>query len=414
MSADSSCFFMIYVYRKCNQFCKKYLQDQNLAPFASVRFIMHLTSVASRSTPRPDFIWWMDQTVKVGDHSVDIDQFINFLSVKIKETEDFVEKSILLGVLTLSEIEEQFAISSIKDPTGDEDVLGNGVLFDARNNTLDNPESAELFHKMFQKKILGLSQDSNGNLNFDQKKSMVWISDINKALSVVQSLCHITQGPGPGRMSEECIHSPTNTMNGGRNFAFDEQEGTGGFRTGYNKTSFVTDDQKVIFRLLPYSVFRLLYVLIRLVRPIEITVLLDFIVTTQEDRQKLVDAYKERIWASWGQAWSAVDLSRQLQNFMYEGTGAKIGARSYRHLAIAMQRHFPTTSYSRYNTKRDADNRALAQAADLMAGHTTEVAEMYYAREPGITTSPITKAHFVRVSKDWHALLKIPTSRPAC
>lgn len=141
----------------------------------------------------------MDRTVKVGDHSVDIDQFITFLSVKIKQTEEFVEKLVLLGALTLSEIEENFSIANIKDPRDDEDVLGNGVLFDARNNTLDNPESVELFHTMFQKKILGFSQGPNGDLDLDQKQCIVWISDIDKALSVVQSLCHITQGPGPHR-----------------------------------------------------------------------------------------------------------------------------------------------------------------------------------------------------------------------
>jgi len=401
--------YFIEIRRRCKKYCEHYLQDQNLAPFSSVRYLLHLTSVAAKSTPRPDFIWWTENTVKVGNHTVDVDQFTQFLSLKIKEIEEFVEKSILLGTCTLSEIEEKFKVSSLKDPSGDEDALGNGVLFDARNNTLDNPESAEIFYEMFRKKCLGMTRDSHNNLRFDQNKCITWISNIHKAMSVIQPLCHITQGPGPGRMSEECIHSPTNSMNSARNFAFDEQEGTGGFRSGYNKTSFVTDDQKIVFRLLPYSIFRLLYVLTRLIRPIELTILLEFVSTTQEDRQSLVNTYKERIWASWGQPWSAIDLSRNLQEFMFEGTGCKIGARSYRHLAIAMQRHFPTTSYDRYNTERDIENRTLALAADLMAGHGIETAEMNYARKSGVTTRAITHAHFVRVSKDWHELLGIPT-----
>jgi hypothetical protein len=401
--------FASNVHSRCKKYCKHYLQDQNLAPFASVRYLLHLTSVAAKRTPRPDFVWWMGNTVKVGDHTVDVDRFTKFLSLKIKEIEEFVEKSVLLGTFTLAEIEEKFKISSLKDPSGDEDVLGNGVLFDARNNTLDNPESTEVFYEMFRKKCLGMMCDSDNNLHFDQKTSMVWVTDIHKALSVIQPLCHITQGPGPGRMSEECIHSPTNSINCPRNFTFDEQEGTGAFRSGYNKTSFVTDDQKVIFRLLPYTIFRLLYTLIRLIRPIEFTVLLDFVATTPEDRQSFVNAYKERIWASWGQPWTAIDLSRNLQEFMNEGIGSKIGARSYRHLAIAMQRHFPTTSYDRYNTERDIENRTLARAADLMAGHSVGVAEMNYARRPDGATSAITKAHFIRVSKDWHVLLGLST-----
>jgi hypothetical protein len=168
-------FCLTNVRSRCKKYCKHYLQDQNLAPFASVRYLLHLTSIAAKSTPRPDFVWWMGNTVKVGDHTVDIDLFTKFLSFKIKEIEEFVEKSVLLGTFTLAEIEEKFKISSLKDPSGDEDVLGNGVLFDARNNTLDNPESAEVFYEMFRKKCLGMTRDSDNSLHFDQKTSMVCI-----------------------------------------------------------------------------------------------------------------------------------------------------------------------------------------------------------------------------------------------
>lgn len=52
----------------------------------------------------------------------------------------------------LTSVEEKFRLSRLEDPSGDEDVLGNGVLFDARKNTLENPESAEVFYEMFQTK----------------------------------------------------------------------------------------------------------------------------------------------------------------------------------------------------------------------------------------------------------------------
>ena len=59
--------------------------------------------------------------------------------------------------------------------------------------------------------------------------------------------------------------------------------------------------------------------------------------------------------------------------------------------------------------ERDIKNQTLALVADLMAGHSIETAEMNYARKPGVTTHAITHTHFVRVSKDWHKLLGIPT-----
>lgn len=365
-------------------------------------------SVASKSTPRPDMIWWHGDVVMVGEMSVDILEFKTFLKKKLKEMENFVEEHILLGLYKLHEIDDACKISQLKDLSQAEDILGNGLLLDLRDGSFDNPESIQLFLSILQHSKLGVKQNIGGAIKFEKASGVKWISDIDKALAEIQSLCHITQGPGVGRMTEQALQTPINTLNSSRNFVFENGEQTGGFRSGYHKGSFTTGQHKEILRLLPYRVFRLLFVLIHIVRPIELAVLLDLLIAP-ENRQDAVDAYRERIWASYGRAWTPIRLSENLQQFMQRGVGVKMGARPYRHFAIAVQRHYPSTNYGIYET--DSSKSINAIAADLMAGHIPIVAEMHYARKESVLTSEVLKTAYIRVCKDWHTFLGFSTKR---
>jgi hypothetical protein len=397
-------------YRKCKKFFEKYLQDFNLSPFATLRTLLHKMSVVSRATPRPDMIWWRGDVVTVGDSiSIDVNEYKIFLQKKLNETEKFLEEHVLLGLFKVHELDNACKISKLQDLTQAEDVLGNGILLDLRNKRFDNPESAQLFLKMLQSGKLDMKQRATGSIKFDKLLGLKWISNIDKALTETQSLCHTTQGPGVGRMTEQALQTPINTLNSSRNVIFENGERTGGFRSGYHKGSFTTGQHKEILRLLPYRVFRLLYILNRIIRPIELAALFDLLIPP-ENRQATVDAYRERIWASYGRAWTPHRLSENLQRFMQRGMDVKMGARLYRHFAIAVQRHYPATNYGRYETNSEA--QIYAKAADLMAGHSPEVAEMHYARiGNNVLTSSTLRAAYIRVCKDWHEFLGLFTQR---
>jgi hypothetical protein len=49
-------------------------------------------SVVSKSTPRPDGIWWREDVVTVGKLSIDVVKYKEFLLEKLAETEKFVEE----------------------------------------------------------------------------------------------------------------------------------------------------------------------------------------------------------------------------------------------------------------------------------------------------------------------------------
>jgi hypothetical protein len=168
------------------------------------------------------------------------------------------------------------------------------------------------------------------------------------------------------------------------------------------------EDYKHILRLIPYRVFTLLFTLIRIVRPIELLVHYDFLVR-EDKRQQTYDAYTQNIFASMGRGLDVNRMSSALRLFFQRGLGKKIGVQLYRHFAIAIQRHFPTTNYGIYSTDNKNEER-LALMADMMAGHTTQVAEQHYARTEGVTVGLIRKADYMRVQcKDWHFLHGIST-----
>ena len=102
-------------HRQCKIFLEKYLQDHNLSPFATLQTLLRKMSMVSKSTPRPDMIWWHEDVVMVGKLSIDAVKYKRFLLEKLAETEKFVEERILLGLFTLLELDDLCQISKLKD-----------------------------------------------------------------------------------------------------------------------------------------------------------------------------------------------------------------------------------------------------------------------------------------------------------
>ncbi|KAF8870599.1 hypothetical protein BD779DRAFT_1680942 [Infundibulicybe gibba] len=395
------------VFSKCCQFSIQFLQDQNLAPFSTVRLWMHEFSIASKATPRAVLVWWKDHEITVGDVAINFPKYKAFLHQALSDTEKLVEEKVLLGLFTMGDLEAEFRISRLKELSPEDEVFGKGILLDGTSKGFDNPQSTTLFTRMLINGVLGLRLDERGDsFSMDIAACLIWLSDINKAMEHLMPLCHVLEGP-PGRMTEESLIPLTNTIETSRGVVFEASEGTGGFRSGYHKGSHITGDHKDILRLIPYRIFALLYALIRLVRPIELMVLFEFVIKS-EKRQATTNAYRERVFVSNGHAWDPTRMSKAIERFFEKGMGVKMGVRLFRHFAIAVQRHFPSTNYGLYETNKD--ERRLALVADLMAGHTTKVAEKHYARTESVVIGLVTRLDYIRICKDWHHLHGFSTS----
>jgi len=356
--------------------------------------------------PRPHTVWWEgDDTIVVsGTKRLEFSKWTEYVRRRMDELDDHIEEEILFNLFTLNEIEELFGVSKLSS----DEEMGEGILFDARNPTFDNPQSVKFMGRLFMSGSLGVSvqtkPDGKHKFHFNKKKVQEWILAIHKAWAILQPLCHILQGPG-GRLTEECAYSPIRNESGSSNIFVKPQFQTGGFYSRYHKNLRTTGSFKHIERILPYPLWRNLYILSRLVRPIELMVLFEYIVPFDK-QQSTADAYRNHVFASCGTAWTPDFASEMLFQFVQEaGFGYGMKVRELRHLTIAIQRRKLD-----YQKRGNPEDIALAVAAEEMCGHSLDVGEYHYAREKGTIGTASQEDLFMRIGHDWHKLFQVSTS----
>ncbi|KAG6855693.1 hypothetical protein H0H87_012002 [Tephrocybe sp. NHM501043] len=391
--------------RDLRDFCSLYLSKNNLTPFANIRELMHRLTAIVLGTPRPAYLIWVGDTLKIGDHFLTLGQFKEFLAKKMAGLEIFVEQNLLFGLFKIADFDE--SLSRISD-TGDQLTVGYGILADADATlpTIDTADSARFYNKIIGSGSLGFEAHKQG---CDPERYALWMASIHSAVGEIFALCHVTQGL-PGRATEEAGFLTVNQQAMPRHLIYDEEHQAGGFHTNYNKDTHITGRYKHILRLLPYRVFRVLIILLRVIRPVELTFLLSGGATPAEMQAGAI-AYQTRVFASAYKAWMAPQFSDALERFFASGLPIPMKVRLYRHVAIAFQRRF--MSYSNSNKDKSDDSGGLALAADLMAGHSPKVAEDHYARLQGTGNTPSSlREKYAKVSLDWHAMLGFQTTAP--
>ena len=391
--------------------CYNYLGEWALNPFTTIRNWLHEFSVAAKNMPRPSIAYWdaEGKEITISGKKVILSEWTNYVRQKLHDVSKFVESNVLMGVLSLDEIDTLYDLPNLKATN----VLGEGILFDATNPTFDNPESLSFLAKLLEQKKLGAHIHTGPNdsrkIAFDKNMAIQWIIDIHRVWQIVQPLAYILQGPG-GRLTEECTYSPINNEIGPANIIIASAEGTGGFYSRYHKSLSITGQFKHIIRLVPYQVFRMLYILVRIVRPIELGVLYDYIVPFDQ-HQATTDAYKNHLFASYGRAWTPEFSSAALLSFTQKSElGFAMGVRELRHFSIAIQRK--KLNYTKAPQQDDTIGAQMRAAADAMAAHTSAVAEYHYARLEGMMGTASQDELFMRISRDWHQVVyEIPTSK---
>ncbi|KAJ3502694.1 hypothetical protein NLJ89_g8769 [Agrocybe chaxingu] len=400
---------------KASAFCQTYLGEMNFNPFATIRSWLHHFSVAAKNMPRPQTAEWKgDDTIVINSKEVYLPTWMAYVRSQLEDANRFVERNLLMGLIGLDEIEERFKVSALEGTK----AMGEGLLFDSRHPTFDNEQSTFLMGRLYTGKHLGVTVEKKigggKKFAFQKEAGLRWVMDAHRAWRKVHPLGFILQGLG-GRMTEECAYSPVNNEAGDANVVVKPLLETGGFNARYNKCLATTGQFKHIIRLLPYGVFRLLYVLVRMVRPIELAILYEHVIPAHR-QQAAADAYSGSIFASMGVAWTPEFASTNLFEFV-EGANFGFGmrVREYRHFGIALQRRkLP------YYQSTDSDQKRLAAAADAMSAHTTAVSDMHYAVLEQTPGSKSQEELFLTVSQDWHKLYEVPTSmsetpaRPKC
>ncbi|KAJ7738595.1 hypothetical protein B0H16DRAFT_1694756 [Mycena metata] len=365
------------------EFCAKFLTEDRLSPYSVVRHWMHVFTAAALKTPRPYLIQWKaERTLLLGKREVDVDAYFAFLRRKLDHLEQHIEKEVLFGIsLDGLNILCDPSQLKMKMKPGEKGVLNS----DARKG-LDNPESDHFARALFAGRHLE-PEGQGGGLQVDPKKGMTWLNHIHTAMYELHPLCHTTQGL-PGRCSEEelFLHE---------NIDVDTMHGTLGFRATHLKTGAF----KHIFRMLDPRVSRLLYIMVRIVRPVELLVLLQHVIPPSK-QEKTLNVYHNRIFATMG--CGMTNLSTNLGSWLQgttdiPGLQFHIGMRMYRQFATALDRQYLGA----------LKENPLATVADHQAGRTTAVSDKHYAVERWKTDASAARAICVQKSLDWQRMIGI-------
>ena len=340
--------------------------------------------------------WVDDDTARLRNAQIHVPNLVTYVHDKISALDYFVKEEILFGI-NLAELGISFEFRQAND-SGDETTWGYSPIGSVNaDGTLDNPESGKLFNAMVEKHALGLNVMQSREIIMDRAKAIQWNSNIYKAWSLFYPAVHVG-ALLPGRSTEESLYQYTNSGTSRRHLYY--KDGTIGFASNYHKGHLNTGIYKYVLRLLPHNLAVVLYILLRVVRPIEFMTLTEYCLKPEKIDTAL-NVYQTYVFASWGEVWTGESMSAALMAFFREGFNCNIGVRIYRHFAIALGQKYLTY---------DKESNSMEQARALAAGHAETMEQTNYAGIKGATGNLTTDEHyFTRISRDWHKLFGLRT-----
>lgn len=368
--------------------------------FATLRFWMHATTRFCMGNSRPYVVQWNQDELLIFQYKITKDRLAIFIQDQINELEKFVASHVLLGI-PLESLGISSDIHNSMD-TGDLETPGLGPFLPEATSNLDNQDSNKFLRGLAEtdSERAPVKRVKNA-LIWDKPKSMTWLASIDTAWLLLYCLIHTLCGLA-GRATEEALLNWTNELFGSSTNIRIRGD-TVALDSAYHKGQLHTGTHKRIVRLLPYRPSRILRILLRVVRPVELIPILKFsIIAGPEYAAPVAQLYRTRIFVSWGKAWEPARMSSILKSWFHKGIGIPMGVRMYRHLATALQRRY--IQYIKHLQPED-----IQSAADAQAGRTVDVSERHYAVEKKVRDPGKKVLDFELVSAYWHEMLGVET-----
>lgn len=300
------------------------------------------------------------------------DRFVQFLQDELRSLEQFVSENILLGI-SLDAIGVSCDLNESMD-NGDRETPGYGAFYALDEVALDNEDSDKFERALKQLGDRSFVQLKDGRVHYDAVKSALWLANVDGAKERSYALMHATAGLA-GRGTEEALIQHTNEEFGAaRNV--EVSKGTIQLNMAYHKGAIETGLFKLILRIMPYRLARIFFILLRVVRPVELGAFLRLFIkgANKEKRREVTHLYRTRVFVSWGKAWDGDRLSGILKKWFKDGLGVPMGLRMYRHMVTAFARR-----YIKYSVVDGTED--LQAAADAQAGRSQKTSYTHYSIE---------------------------------
>lgn len=349
-------------------FSETYLADFGDAPFSIMRFWMHGMSILAKNTPRPNLVWWRGDDILLFGREISFTEYRKKTYQKVLQLEKFILDEVMFGLYTMEEAEQIFNIKNIED-TGDETTPGYGVIANTAHPLMRTHQSDLFFQRLYEEKKLGIAPRTGGGFDVIPWEGVQWLAAIHTAFGMLVPACHILCIAGRG--TEWVTISPTNNSDGPKGVVYDPGAKTGAFNAAYHKGLNIQGVLKHNRRYIPYEIFRLLYLLLRVVRPTELIVLFNTIIPAAR-KPDTFKAYHNHVFALLGKAWRSTDITRSLKGWFKNVVDIPMGLHDYRHLVIAIQR-----KYMRFRIQAPSP---LEEKTNGLRGHKKVVGDSHYAR----------------------------------
>lgn len=280
----------------------------------------------------------------------------------MEKLEALVGNSIICGV----SVDDLPTISPRMD-NEDEKTPGYCPIFsDSSSETLDNPDSDALLRSLVEIGALG-SKLGQSEVIWDREKCTQWLSYLQEAWKLVFCLIHTTCG-SPVYSSEACAYQISNSEDQSRHLHTIDQRFAivTNYARGNSKYS-----RKHVY-LIPKRLSRIIQILLRVVRPLELYFLLDFDIEGGKEWAAL-EAHKTFLFVTSGKRWKPEDLQSQLSVWFKQGLGVSLTFNTYKRLFELIH------GKQIQGCVRDP----IAEAADKQTGHHPLASDHSYARLHG-------------------------------
>jgi len=386
--------------------CNKYLTEGEPTPYAHIRNAMRVVSSAVRNGRKTAQIRWLsDTSLWLNGKVIDLDVYSSFVRFQLDYLETFIRDKILFGE-TLEKLGIDIDFTKLND-NGDVETMGYGpILSTAELSLKSNGDAQKLFDKLEE---CGMIKRSDDGVKWDLLEAELWIANIHKAVSFLQILVHISQGSA-GRCTEETKMQCTNSSVGRRHLFVTPGLNTLCIWSNYWKGTTKAGTIKEVLRVLPYQVSRLVFVMVRLVRPVSLFYIARHTVLASA-RPALLSTYSTMLWATLASSLNATQIYDNCVSFFaspYRDRPSpfefELGTRMHRQFVVAVQRKTIPKSplYS--------PTMSGVSIGDLQAGRSAQTLQQNYAVEQcTISREKEFIEHYIFYSQLWHKFLGIPT-----
>jgi len=357
-----------------------------------------------RNLPPPVTVRWSgDKAVEVIGHLVPLEKYQSHIHSSVAKLQDLIDTKVLCGI-SLSDI--NICTKITPDPDVDNRTLHYGPLSYGMSEWMDNPDSDKFAHAIVLHNKFGLAvgQSADGSSKFSGHSQDIWewFTAIEEAWELLYCLYHVTSGL-PGRGTEESMLQWTNSTTGRRHLF--TTEGAIRITSDYHKGTAITNTYKTITRLVLPQLSTIFLILLRIIRPFQLTLYLQFGPKPTKGKKpnhlslEVIENYRTKIFIKNGRMWNSRDQSEALRNWFHQCFGVSLGIRWYRQFAKALQR--------KWILELPQDSRLLLMAiADEQAGHTGRTSETNYAREEGTSEDSESRIKsFCKISQLWQRKL---------